>query len=198
MPCRRSGRSTSTCASSTSICSRSRGTRSARRRALVRCTFGAARRSIRCFTAARRIAVVVPAPRTSPAPSALARAAELAVEEREAECARLEALRDSLEAGPASRAFPTRSCTAAARRARRTFSTSPFRAPTASRCSWRSTSPASLLGGLGVSERKRHAIARAARDGRSARARGRRRAHEPRVAHDAGVHRRASSSCSPP
>ena len=72
-----------------------------------------------------------PAPRSSRSPSA------------RTECARLEALRDRLEAAIARARSPTPSSTAAARRARRTSRTSRCRARTASRCSWRSTCAAS-------------------------------------------------------
>ncbi len=119
---------------------------------------------------------------------ALARAAELAVEEREAEWARLESLRDSLEEGLLARipdaVVHGRGATACAARPQHLGSGHRQRVTAhGARSRGRGS-----VGRLGVSERKRDAVARAAGDGREARARDRRRAHEPWLAHDAGAH----------
>ena len=82
-----------------STSSRSPATRSARPRESARSTSGAARSSSRCSMAARRIAAAVPGRRTSPRSIGFARAAELAVAEREEEWRRLERLRDSARGG---------------------------------------------------------------------------------------------------
>ena len=137
--------------------SASPATRSARRRASARCSSAAASASSRCCTAARRIAVVAPERRTSPRVVGFARAAELAVAEREEECARLERLRDRLEAGD-PRAHSRRGDSRTRRAAPRAAHRQRLGAGHRQRVDAHGARPPRhrLFGGVGVSEREHH------------------------------------------